>query len=158
MPASVLAPQKDWEINLAEKLSRVLKVLEQIQGKFNGTATGGKKILSLADLIVLAGGAAVEKAAKDAGIEVTVPFYTGSDGRTAGADRRPVIRGARAKGRRLPVPTATETRNRLRSPLLDKASSMRLTAPGATVLIGGLRVLNATSTAQVRRLHQPSRS
>ncbi len=71
-----LAPQKDWEINEPAELAKVLPVLEGIQQDFNGSASGGKKI-SLADLIVLAGSAAVEKAAKDAGFGVTVPFAPG---------------------------------------------------------------------------------
>jgi len=135
-----LAPQKDWEINQPEKLSRVLKVLEQIQGEFNGSATGGKKI-SLADLIVLAGGAAVEKAAKDAGIEVTVPF---TPGRTDASQEQtdvesfealePKVDGFRSYGYRNAEPAEVA--------LLDKAQLMRLTAPELTVLIGGLRVLN----------------
>jgi catalase-peroxidase len=135
-----LAPQKDWEINQPEKLSRVLKALEQIQGEFNGSATGDKKI-SLADLIVLAGGAAVEKAAKDAGIEVTVPF---TPGRTDASQEQtdvesfealePKVDGFRSYGYKNTEPAEVA--------LLDKAQLLRLTAPELTVLIGGLRVLN----------------
>ncbi len=78
-----LAPQKDWEVNQPAQLAKVLKVLEGIQFEFNQAATGGKKV-SLADLIVLAGGAAIEKAAKDAGVEVTVPFSAGRTDATQG--------------------------------------------------------------------------
>ncbi len=88
-----LEPQKNWEANEPAELAEVLPVLEQIQQDFNSSASGGKKI-SLADLIVLAGSAAVEKAAKDAGHEVTVPFITGPHGRHPGEHRRGVVCGA----------------------------------------------------------------
>jgi catalase-peroxidase len=136
-----LAPQKDWEVNQPAQLARVLKVLEQIQAGFNGSAAGGKKI-SLADLIVLAGGAAVEKAAKAAGIEVKVPFTPGrtdaSEEQTDGesfAPLEPKADGFRSYGYKNPEPAEVA--------LLDKAQLLRLTAPELTVLIGGLRVLNA---------------
>jgi catalase-peroxidase len=135
-----LAPQKDWEVNQPEQLARVLKVLEQIQGEFNGSVKGGKKI-SLADLIVLAGGAAIEKAAKDAGIDVMVPF---TPGRTDASQEQtdvesfaplePRADGFRSYGYKQPEPDEVA--------LLDKAQLLRLTAPELTVLIGGLRVLN----------------
>jgi catalase-peroxidase len=135
-----LAPQKDWEVNQPAQLARVLKVLEHIQDDFNGSAADGKKI-SLADLIVLAGGAAVEKAAKDAGINVTVPF---TPGRTDASQEQtdvesfaplePKADGFRSYGYKNPEPAEVA--------LLDKAQLMRLTAPELTVLIGGLRVLN----------------
>jgi catalase-peroxidase len=135
-----LAPQKDWEVNEPAQLARVLKILEQIQGEFNGSAAGGKKI-SLADLIVLAGGAAIEKAAKDAGIDVTVPF---TPGRTDASQEQtdlesfaplePKADGFRSYGYKYPEPAEVA--------LLDKAQLLRLTAPELTVLIGGLRVLN----------------
>jgi catalase-peroxidase len=135
-----LAPQKDWEVNQPAQLARVLKVLEEIQGEFNASAAGGKKI-SLADLIVLAGGAAIEKAAKDAGIDVTVPF---TPGRTDASQEQtdvesfgplePKVDGFRSYGYKNPEPAEVA--------LLDKAQLMRLTAPELTVLIGGLRVLN----------------
>ena len=96
-----LAPQKDWEVNQPARLSKVLKILEGIQSAFNSAASGGKKI-SLADLIVLAGCAGVEQAAKNAGHEVTVPFTPGRHGRLAGADRCGLLRRARAEGGRLP--------------------------------------------------------
>ena len=136
-----LAPQKDWKSNQPEQLARVLAKLEQIQGDFNGSATGGKK-LSLADLIVLAGAAAVEKAAKDAGIETTVPFTPGRTDATqeqtdaeSFAPLEPKVDGFRSFGYNDPEPAEVA--------LLDKAQLMRLTAPELTVLIGGLRVLNA---------------
>jgi catalase-peroxidase len=135
-----LAPQKDWEVNQPAQLTRVLKVLEKVQSEFNDSASGGKKI-SLADLIVLAGGAAIEKAAKNAGVDVTVPF---TPGRTDASQEQtdiesfeplePKVDGFRSYGYKSPEPAEVA--------LLDKAQLMRLTAPELTVLIGGLRVLN----------------
>ena len=128
------------EGNQPEQLARVLEVLEEIQGEFNGSAAGGKKI-SLADLIVLGGAAAVEKAAKDAGIETTVPFTPGrTDASQEQTDAEsfaplePKVDGFRSYGYKDPEPAEVA--------LLDKAQLMRLTAPELTVLIGGLRVLN----------------
>ncbi len=135
-----LAPQKDWEVNQPAQLTRVLKALEKIQGEFNSSATGGKKI-SLADLIVLAGAAGVEKAAKDAGIETTVPFLAGrTDASQEQTDvpsfepLEPKIDGFRSYGYRDEEPAEVA--------LLDKAQLLRLTAPELTVLIGGLRMLH----------------
>jgi catalase-peroxidase len=135
-----LAPQKDWKVNQPEQLSRVLKVLGQIQSEFNGSATGGKKI-SLADLIVLAGAAAIEKAAKNAGTDVTVPFTPGrTDASQEQTDAEsfeplePKVDAFRSYGYKDSEPAEVA--------LLDKAQQMRLTAPEMTVLIGGLRVLN----------------
>ena len=135
-----LAPQKDWEANQPAQLARVLKVLEQIQGEFNGSAAGGKKI-SIADLIVLAGGAAIEKAAKDAGIDATVPFTPGrTDSSQEQTDAEsfaplePKVDSFRSYGYKDPEPAEVA--------LLDKAQLLRLTAPELAVLIGGLRVLN----------------
>ena len=96
-----LAPQKDWEVNNPAELANVLQKLEAVQSAFNASASGGKKV-SLADLIVLGGCAAIEKAAKDAGTDVKVPFTPGPDGRVAGADRRGLVRAAGADRRRLP--------------------------------------------------------
>ena len=96
-----LAPQKDWEVNEPAELAKVLQVLEQIQQDFNGSASGGKKV-SLADLIVLAGCAAVEKAAKDAGHRDHGAVRARAHRRRAGADRCGVVRGARTAGRRVP--------------------------------------------------------
>ena len=135
-----LAPQKDWEVNQPAQLARVLKTLEKIQGEFNASATGGKKI-SLADLIVLAGAAGVEKAAKDAGIETTVPFLAGrTDASQEQTDAEsfeplePKVDGFRSYGYKNSEPAEVA--------LLDKAQLLRLTAPELTVLIGGLRMLN----------------
>ncbi len=136
-----LAPQKDWEANQPAQLARVLGVLEQIQGEFNAAVTGGKKI-SLADLIILAGAAAVEKAAKDAGVEITVPFTPGRTDATAeqtDSESFEVLEskvdGFRSYGYNNAEPAEVA--------LVDKAQLMRLTAPELTVLIGGLRVLGA---------------
>ena len=135
-----LAPQKDWEINQPAQLARVLKALEKIQGDFNAPAAGGKKI-SLADLIILAGAAGVEKAAKDAGIETTVPFLAGrTDASQEQTDIQsfeplePLVDGFRSYGYRKEEPAEVA--------LLDKAQQLRLTAPELTVLIGGLRMLH----------------
>ena len=135
-----LAPQKDWKANQPEQLARVLAKLEQIQGDFNASTTGGKKI-SLADLIVLAGGAAVEKAAKDAGVETSVPFRPGrNDASQQQTDvesfgpLEPKIDSFRSYGYNSPEPAEVA--------LLDKAQLLRLTAPELTVLVGGLRVLD----------------
>jgi catalase-peroxidase len=136
-----LAPQKEWAVNEPAQLAKVLQTLEGIRSEFNGSV-GGKKI-SLADLIVLAGGAAVEQAARDAGQAVTVPF---TPGRTdASQDQTDVASFAPLE------PVADGFRNyqkaRYSVPaealLLDKAQLLTLTAPEMTVLVGGLRVLGA---------------
>ena len=135
-----LAPQKDWEVNQPAQLARVLKALEKIQAEFNESATGGKKI-SLADLIVLAGAAGVEKAAKDAGVETVVPFLAGrTDASQEQTDvpsfepLEPKVDGFRSYGYRMQEPAEVA--------LLDKAQLLRLTAPELTVLVGGLRMLH----------------
>ena len=132
-----LAPQKDWEVNQPTQLAKVLKVLEGIQSDFNG---GAKKV-SLADLIVLAGGVGIEQAAKNAGQAVTVPFTAGradaSQAQTDVASFAPL------------EPIADGFRNYLKAKyavpaealLVDRAQLMNLTAPEMTVLIGGMRVL-----------------
>lgn len=136
-----LAPQKDWAVNQPEQLSRVLTLLEGIQSDFNGAQADGKKI-SLADLIVLAGSAGVEQAAKNSGQQVTVPFTAGrTDASQEQTDvesfgfLEPVADGFRnyQKGR---YKVSAE------SLLVDKAQLLTLTAPEMTVLLGGLRVLN----------------
>jgi len=137
-----LAPQKDWEVNQPAQLAKVLQSLEGIQRTFNSNAPGGKKI-SLADLIVLAGCAGVEQAAKNAGVDVKVPFTPGrmdaSQEQTdveSFAVLEPVADGFRNyKKRRFSVPDEEL--------LLDRAQLLTLTAPEMTVLIGGLRVMNA---------------
>ena len=137
-----LAPQKDWAVNQPAQLAKVLGVLEGIQGGFDAAATGGKKV-SLADLIVIAGNAAVEDAAKKAGVTVTVPF---SPGRTdARQDQTDVhsfeVLEPRADGFRNYVAPGYESHQAER--LVDKAALLGLTAPELTVLVGGLRALDA---------------
>ncbi|MFI1235621.1 catalase/peroxidase HPI [Nocardia salmonicida] len=137
-----LEPQRNWDVNEPAELAKVLPVLEQIQQNFNAAATGGKKV-SLADLIILAGSAAIEKAAGDAGHQVTVPF---SPGRTdATQDNTDVdtfdVLEPRADGFRNYVrPGEKAPLERL---LLDRAYMLDVTAPQLTVLIGGLRALGA---------------
>ncbi|MCG8357068.1 MAG: catalase-peroxidase, partial [Kiloniellales bacterium] len=137
-----LAPQKDWDVNQPAQLESVLRALEAIQEDFNGAQSGGKRD-SLADLIVLGGCAAIEKAAKDAGQDVEVPF---TPGRTdAVQDQTDVESFAVLE------PTADGFRNYLRNGhgrtgeelLLDRAHFLTLTAPEMTALVGGLRVLGA---------------
>ena len=137
-----LAPQKDWEANNPAQLSKVLYALEGIQHEFNNTTTGGKKV-SLADLIVLAGVAAVEKAAKDAGQDISVEFIPGrTDASQEQTDvesfhyMEPVADGFRNYRK-------ATSRVRTEDLLIDKAQLLTLTAPELTVLVGGLRTLNA---------------
>jgi catalase-peroxidase len=139
-----LAPQKDWEVNQPAELNKVLSKLEAIQKEFNGAQTGGKKV-SLADLIVLAGGAAIEVAAKKAGQEITVPFAPGRmDASQAHTDvesfavLEPAADGFRNFVRKGLEQHAAEL-------LIDKAQLLTLTAPEMTVLVGGLRVLNVNT-------------
>jgi catalase-peroxidase len=136
-----LAPQKDWEVNQPAQLAKVLKTLETIQRTFNGTQSDGKKV-SLADLIVLGGCAAIEQAAKHAGVEVTVPFIPGRmDATQAQTDVASFA---------VLEPIADGFRNYQKEPshlpaealLIDKAQLLTLSAPEMTVLIGGLRVLD----------------
>jgi len=137
-----LAPQKDWEVNEPDQLKGVLQTLEGIQAKFNGAQSGAKKV-SLADLIVLGGCAAVEQAARDAGHDVTVPF---TPGRTDASQEQtdvesfeplePVADGFRNYQKARYAVSAEEM-------LVDRAQLMTLTAPEMTVLVGGMRVLNA---------------
>ncbi|HJS57547.1 MAG TPA: catalase/peroxidase HPI [Vicinamibacteria bacterium] len=137
-----LAPQKDWEANQPGQLAKVLKTLEGIQGEFNKTASGGKKV-SLADLIVLGGCAGVEQAAKKAGINVTVPF---KPGRTDASQQQTDVESFAVL-----EPVADGFRNYLNGQqtvsaeamLLDKSLLLTLTAPEMTVLVGGMRALNA---------------
>jgi catalase-peroxidase len=137
-----LAPQKDWKANEPAALAQVLSTLEQIQQRFNGAQTGGKKV-SLADLIVLGGCAAVEKAAQDAGHDVTVPF---APGRTDATEEQTDVASfrvlePRADGFRNYVPGGEKL-----SPetlMLDRANLLSLTAPEMTVLVGGLRAIGA---------------
>jgi catalase-peroxidase len=143
-----LTPQKDWEVNQPEQLAKVLKTLEGIQSEFNRKQSGGKKV-SLADLIVLAGCAGVEQAAKNAGHSVTVPF---TPGRTDASQEQtdmdsfavlePIPDGFRnyLKGK---YSVSSETL------LIDKAQLLTLTAPELAVLVGGLRVLD-TNVGQTK--------
>jgi len=139
-----LAPQKDWEVNQPAELAKVLRKLEAIQEEFNAAQSGGKKI-SLADLIVLAGSAAVEEAARKAGHSVTVPF---SPGRTdASQDQTDVeafaVMEPTTDGFRNFAKAGLE--NSVAERLLDRANLLTLTAPEMTVLIGGMRALNANA-------------
>ena len=137
-----LAPQKDWEVNQPAQLAKVLTALESIQAAFNGAQSGGKKI-SLADLIVLAGSAAVEQAAKAAGHAVEVPF---TPGRTDASQEQTDLDSFAVL-----EPPADGFRNYLKSDysvspealLIDKAQLLTLTAPEMTVLVGGMRALDA---------------
>jgi catalase-peroxidase len=137
-----LAPQKDWEVNQPAELAKVLQTLEAIQKNFNSAQPGGKKV-SLADLIVLGGCTAVEKAAKKAGQDVKVPF---SPGRTDASQEQTDVHSFAVL-----EPTADGFRNYIRKGreesaaelLVDRASLLTLTVPEMTVLIGGMRALNA---------------
>jgi catalase-peroxidase len=139
-----LSPQAEWDINVTSGASRVVAALESIQQEFNGVQSGGKAI-SLADLIVLAGGAAIEQAAKDAGHDVRVPFTPGRGDATpeqTDVDAFAVLE-----------PTADGFRNYLQKGhdleaehlLIDKAFMLTLSAPEMTALVGGLRVLGANA-------------
>jgi len=139
-----LAPQREWEVNDPSELVEVLQTLEGIQQDFNSSQSGGKKV-SLADLIVLGGCAAVEQAAKNAGHDVTVPF---APGRTDASQEQTDVEAFEVL-----EPTADGFRNYLRpgeklpaeTLLLDRANLLTLTAPEMTVLVAGMRVLNANS-------------
>ncbi len=139
-----LAPQKDWEVNSPPKLQKALQALEEIQTDFNNSQSNGKEV-SLADLIVLGGCAAVEAAAKNAGVDVDVPF---TPGRTDAVQEQTDVESFAVL-----EPTADGFRNFLGNGnprtaeelLIDKAQMLTLTAPEMTVLVGGLRVLDANS-------------
>ena len=142
-----LAPQKDWAVNRPALLADVLKTLEEIQGAFNGAQSGGKKV-SLADVIVLAGGAGVEQAAKNAGHEVAVPF---TPGRMDAAQEQTDVEAFAVL-----EPIADGFRNYLKGKytvpaealLIDKAQLLTLTAPEMTALVGGLRVLKTNADGE----------
>jgi catalase-peroxidase len=137
-----LSPQKDWEVNQPTELAAVLQKLEVVQNEFNAAQFGGKKV-SLADLIVLGGAAAIEKAAKDAGLDVKAPF---TPGRMDASQEQTDVDSFEPL-----EPTSDGFRNYLRGPqrlspeeqLVDRAQLLTLTAPEMTVLVGGLRVLGA---------------
>ncbi len=152
-----LRPQKDWDVNQPAQLATALAKLEAIQKEFNASQSGGKKV-SLADLIVLGGCAAIEKAAKGAGHDVKVPFTPGR--MDASQEQTDIDSFAPLE------PTADGFRNYLRGKqrlsaeelLVDRAQLLTLTAPEMTVLVGGLRVLNAnTGQSSARRFHQAAR-
>ncbi|GGA45720.1 catalase/peroxidase HPI [Dyella nitratireducens] len=136
-----LAPQKDWQVNQPEQLAKVLKTLEGIQQAFNSAQAGGKKV-SLADLIVLGGNAAIEQAAKNAGVNVTIPF---APGRTDASQEQTDVESFAVL-----EPVADGFRNYLKGQysvpaevfLIDMAQLLTLTAPEMTALIGGMRVLD----------------
>jgi catalase-peroxidase len=137
-----LAPQKDWEVNEPEELARVLDALERVQSNFNRSQKSGKKV-SMADIIVLGGCAAVEAAAKAAGVDVTVPFTPGRTDATAEmtdeasfAFLRPLTDGFRNF-------VGEQHFRRPAAELVDRANQLTLTAPEMTVLVGGMRVLGA---------------
>ncbi|MEE8310193.1 MAG: peroxidase family protein, partial [Hyphomicrobium sp.] len=137
-----LSPQKDWEVNQPAQLAKTLKALEGVQTAFNDAQSGGKKV-SLADMIVLGGSAAVEQAAKDAGHDVEVPF---TPGRTDATQEQTDVESIAFL-----EPIADGFRNYLKAEysisaeemLIDKAQLLTLTAPEMTVLVGGMRVLGA---------------
>jgi len=139
-----LAPQKDWPANDPPRLARILGVLEGIQQRFNAQATGGKRV-SLADLIVLGGCAAVEKAAKDAGFDITVPF---TPGRMDATQEQTDVESfsylePKADGfRNFRKPGLKKRAEHL---LVEKAALLELTPPEMTVLVGGMRALAANS-------------
>ena len=137
-----LAPQKDWKVNNPAQLAKVLQTLEGIQADFNKAASGGKKV-SLADLIVLGGNAAIEQAAKKAGHDVKVPFSAGRTDATqeqTDVDSFAVLEPKADGFRNYIKPGYDVSAEEL---LVDKAQLMTLTAPEMTVLVGGMRVLNA---------------
>ena len=140
-----LSPQKDWDVNEPKQLATVLAKLEAIQKEFNASATGGKKI-SLADLIVLAGSAAVEKAAKDAGTDVKVPFAPGR--MDASAEQTDVESFAPLEPRADAFRNYIGKQQQFMQPeeaMVDRAQLLKLTGPELTALIGGLRVLGANA-------------
>jgi len=140
-----LAPQKDWEVNEPKQLATVLQKLEAIQTEFNASAPGGKKV-SLADLIVLGGSAAVEKAAKDGAVAVTVPFTPGR--MDASPEQTDVESFAPLEPRADGFRNYVGSKRQFMKPeeaLVDRAQLLTLTGPEMTVLVGGLRVLGANA-------------
>ena len=152
-----LAPQKDWEVNQPAQLNTVLQILEKIQAEFNSTQAGQKRV-SLADLIVLGGCAGIEQAARNAGRSLVVPFIPG---RTDATQEQ-----TDAKSFSVLEPKADGFRNYQKAKfsvsaeemLVDRAQLLTLTAPEMTVLLGGMRVLNAElRKGSARRIHQETR-
>ena len=153
-----LAPQKDWAVNNPPELAKVLKTLEGIQKEFNDAQAGGKKKVSLADLIVLGGDAAIEQAAKKAGVDVKLPF---TPGRTDASQEQTDVESFAVL-----EPDADGFRNFLGEGhevpaehlLIERAFRLTLSAPEMTVLVGGLRVLGANAgQSNARRVHQAAR-
>ena len=153
-----LAPQKDWAVNNPPELAKVLKTLEGIQKEFNDAQAGGKKKVSLADLIVIGGDAAIEQAAKKAGVEVKLPFTAG---RTDASQEQTDVESFAVL-----EPDADGFRNFLGEGhevpaehlLIERAFRLTLSAPEMTVLVGGLRVLGANAgQSNARRVHQAAR-
>ena len=152
-----LAPQKDWEVNEPAELAKALQTLERVQTEFNGAQTGGKKV-SLADVIVLGGCAAVEKAAKDGGYNVRCPSRPG---RTDASQEQTDVESfavLEPTVRRVPQLPQRRRAAVAGNVLVERAYMLTLTAPEMTVLVGGMRALDANSGAiEARRLHQPTR-
>jgi catalase-peroxidase len=139
-----LEPQKDWAVNDPEELAKVLPVLEKVQGEFNAQQSGGKRV-SLADVIVLGGCAAVEQAAKKAGRDIEVPFAPGRTDATqdmTDADAMDVLEPTYDGFRNYMHPGHTRPAEAL---LVDRAQLLNLSAPEMTVLVGGMRALNANT-------------
>lgn len=137
-----LAPQKDWEVNNPEQLSKALEVLEGIQEEFNNAQSGDKQV-SLADIIVLGGAAAIEKAAKDAGHNIEVPFSPGRNDATAEQTDEESFEWLNPNADGFRNYISSESRAKPEEMLVDKAQLLSLTPPEMTVLVGGMRVLNA---------------
>ena len=150
-----LSPQKDWAVNQSAQLKKVLQTLEGIQKEFNSAQSGGKRV-SLADLIVLGGCAGVEQAAKNAGHDITVPF---KPGRTDALQEQTDVDSFAVL-----EPVADGFRNYLKTKyavsaeelLVDRAQLLTLTAPEMTVLVGGMRVLNANFGQKPSMVSSPS--
>ncbi|WP_290798593.1 catalase/peroxidase HPI [Flavihumibacter sp. UBA7668] len=145
-----LAPQKDWEVNNPAQLAKVLETLEAIRSQFNSSAANGKQI-SIADMIVLGGSAAIEKAAKAVGVDITVPFIPGrtdASQEETDVESFAVLEPA-ADGFRNYL-SAYRTTSSAEEMLIDKAQLLTLTAPELTALVGGMRVLNANADQSKR--------
>ena len=139
-----LSPQKFWEVNQPTELAKVLEKLEAIQKEFNASASGGKKV-SLADLIILGGDAAIEKGAKDAGVEVKIPFKPGRMDATQEQTDVESFEPLEPKADGFRNYRHGKSRMSVEEQLIDKAQLLRLTAPEMAVLVGGLRVLGANA-------------
>ena len=136
-----LAPQKDWRVNNPAELAKILQTFEEIQQDFNSSQSGGVRV-SLADLIVLGGCAAVEQAAKNAGSRRNGSFHAWAHGRLARANGCGVVRRARTERRRLSQLPTSRREDAGEHALVERANLLTLTAPEMTVLVGGMRALN----------------